>query len=104
MRVQTNDKTIEAIKEVMAKQEDQAKNIRIYIAGMGCSGPSFGMTLDEATEGDLIDDTQEVSFILSKEIHDKMGDMVVELTEGGYLVRPVNPPESACGSCGGGCS
>jgi len=104
MKIQTNDATIEAIKKVMEGQGDQPQNIRIYVAGMGCSGPSFGLTLDEKAEGDLVDDSNDVTFLLAKDIHDQMGDIIVELTEGGYLVRPVNPPESACGSCGGGCS
>jgi Fe-S cluster assembly iron-binding protein IscA len=103
MKITTNDQTVKAIKEVMASQEGQAQNIRLYIAGMGCSGPSFGLTLDEKSDTDLVDEASGISFIMGTEIYDQIGDMVVELTEGGYLVKPVNPPESACGSCAGSC-
>ncbi len=35
MKVQTNQETIDAIKAVVEQQDSAAKNIRIYIAGMG---------------------------------------------------------------------
>ncbi len=104
MKIQTNQETLEAIKGIIEQQADQPDNIRVYIAGMGCSGPSFGLTLDEVGENDLKDDSNDVTFIMTKEIHEQVGDMLVESVEGGYLVRPLKTPETACGSCGGGCS
>lgn len=103
MNIQTNQETIEAIKLIVNQQEDQADNIRVYIAGMGCSGPSFGLTLDEIADADLVDESHDVKFIMAKEIHDQVGDIIVELTDGGYLVKPVNEVASACGSCSGSC-
>lgn len=103
MKVQTNQETVAAIKTIIEQQADQPDNIRIYIAGMGWSGPSFGLTLDELSENDVQDNTQEVSFIMAKDIYDQIGDIVVELTGGGYLVKPVVQEESACGSCSGSC-
>jgi len=40
---------------------------------------------------------------MSKEIHDQVGDIVVELANGGYMVKPAVQAESACGSCSGSC-
>lgn len=40
---------------------------------------------------------------MSKEIYEQVGDVVVELTGGGYLVKPVAQGESSCGSCSGSC-
>lgn len=103
MKIQTNQETIEAIKGIIEQQADQPDNIRIYIAGMGCSGPSFGLTLDEIGEKDLKDDSNDVTFVMTKEIHEQVGDMIVELAGGGYMVKPVVQQESACGSCAGSC-
>jgi len=103
MKVETNQETIEAIKKLVEQQEDQPKNIRIYIAGMGCSGPSFGLTMDELTETDLVDESNDIKFIMGKDIHDQVGDVMVKLTDGGYLVKPMIETESACGSCSGSC-
>lgn len=99
MKIQTNQETVEAIKKIVDQQADQPNNIRIYIAGMGWGGPSFGLTLDELSENDLVDNSNDVTFIMAKDIHEQIGDVLVELTGGGYLVKPVDQGESACGSC-----
>lgn len=103
MKVQTNQETLEAISKIIDQSEEQNDNIRIYVAGTGCGGPSFGLTLDQISDTDVIDDSNSVKFVMSKEVHEQVGDIVVELTTGGYLVKPVNEVESACGSCSGGC-
>lgn len=101
MKIQTNQETIDAIKTVMEGQE--LSNIRIYIAGAGCSGPSFGLTLDKEGVKDVKNEEHGVSFLMVKDIYDQVGDMIVELASGGYIVKPVNSTESSCGSCVGSC-
>lgn len=104
MKIQTNKETIDAIKTLIEGQVDQPGNVRVYVAGMGCGGPSFGLTLDEVNDGeDLLDNSNEINFIMAKEIHDQVGDVIVEQSGTGYLVKPVNQVESACGSCSGSC-
>ena len=104
MKIQSNQETVDAIKGLLEQQKDQPSNVRIYIAGMGWGGPSFGLTLDELdAEKDLVDDSNDVNFIMAKDIYDQIGDMLVELTSGGYLVKPVDQQESDCGSCSGSC-
>ena len=46
-----------------------------------------------------MDKSNDVTFIMAKDIHEQIGDVLVELTGGGYLVKPVDQGESACGSC-----
>lgn len=101
MKVNTNIETVKAIKTIIDQNKDKPDQIRIYIAGMGWSGPSFGLTLDELEDTDVKDDTNEVTFIMNKDVYDQIGDMLIELTNGGYLVRPMMQEESACGSCSG---
>jgi len=103
MKVQTNQETVDAIKGIVEQQADQPGNVRIYIAGMGWSGPSFGLTLDELSENDLKDDANDVTFIMAKDIYEQIGDIMVELSGGGYMVRPIQQSESECGSCSGSC-
>jgi Fe-S cluster assembly iron-binding protein IscA len=101
MKVLTNQDTIDAIKEVVKQQPDFPGTVRLYLAGMGCSGPSFGLSLDEAKETDLVDDSNEIVFIMDKDLFDQVGEMKVEFLGNGYQVIPVNQPESSCGSCSG---
>lgn len=101
MKIQTNQETLDAIKTVMADQEFDS--VRIYIAGMGCSGPTFGLTLDKEGVNDVKSEEHGLTFLMTKDNYDQVGDMVVELTSGGYLVKPVTPLEVGCASCAGSC-
>src|SRR5438067_1105921 len=45
------------IKEVLEQNERQSALLRVYVRGMGCSGPAFGMALDnEARPDDTLQD------------------------------------------------
>ena len=104
MKIQTNQETVDAIKALVEQQKDQPENVRVYIAGMGWGGPSFGLTLDEFNnESDLIDDSNDVNFVMAKEIHEQVGDIINELTAGGYMVKPAQQDQADCGSCSGSC-
>lgn len=99
MRIEINEQSIKAITEIANQHDDKPNNIRIYVAGMGCSGPSFGLALDEAKEEDLTYEAGGVKFIMEKDLVENFGDIKVEQTPRGFVVEPVNKPESACGSC-----
>lgn len=104
MKIEINEQSIEAITEIAGQHDDKPNNIRIYVAGMGCSGPSFGLALDEVKEEDLAYETSGVKFLMNKDLVDQFGDIKVEQTPRGFVVEPVNKQESACGSCSGSCS
>jgi len=40
---------------------------------------------------------------MAKDIYEQTGDIMVELSGGGYMVKPVEQAESECGSCSGSC-
>lgn len=40
---------------------------------------------------------------MANDVYEQLGDMIVELSGGGYMVKPVVQGESACGSCSGSC-
>jgi Fe-S cluster assembly iron-binding protein IscA len=103
MKVQTTNETVEAIKKVIEGQPDRPATVRIFLAGFGCSGPSFGLALDDKTEDDIVDDSEGVAFVMSKEILDTYGEFKIDFVESGYLVAPINQQPSECGSCGSGC-
>ena len=104
MNIKTNDETVDEIKKILQEHTDQPANVRIYVAGMACSGPSFGLALDEKNDSDLEYLSDGLNFIMDREVYEQFGDIIVEFTGGGYLVKPVNQPESACSSCSGSCS
>lgn len=101
MKIQTNKETLDAIKAVMADQEYDS--VRVYIAGMGCSGPTFGLTLDKEGVDDVKSEEHGLTFLMTKDNYEQAGDMIVELTSGGYMVKPVTAVEVSCASCAGSC-
>jgi len=103
MKITTTQETIDEIKKIVGAKADQPTNVRVYIAGMGWGGPSYGLSLDEKNETDLTDDSNGITFVMDKELHEKMGDFKVEFLGDGYRVAPVNQEPSDCSSCSGSC-
>ncbi len=95
------------INDLLEKNEKKGYGIRIYLAGMGCSGPQFGMAFQEKKNDD--DTEQKVdgfSFFYDGETAEMLEGSTVDYIEtpnGAGLI--VNNPnlQSGCGSCGGGC-
>jgi len=52
---------------------------------------------------DLKDESNDVTFIMAKDIYEQTGDIMVELSGGGYMVKPIEQSDSDCGSCAGSC-
>jgi hypothetical protein len=71
---------------------------------MGWAGPTLGLSLDEKKDSDVLDDTNDIDFVMDKELYDTMGEIKVEFMGNGYMVAPVNQSQSDCSSCGGSCS
>ena len=103
MFIKTNVETVNAMKAVLETQPSDIDSVRIFVAGSGCSGPTFGLTLDNEGVADVVDSQNDIQFVMAKDIYDQVGNMIVELVEGGYLVKPEVSPVSACNTCSSGC-
>src|SRR3954463_14791264 len=92
----------EKVRELITQENDPSLGLRIFVAGGGCSGLQYGMTLDEAQEGDtvisiegfkVVVDEMSVVYINGSEV-----DYVDSLMGAGFTVN--NP--NAVSSCGCG--
>ena len=90
------------VHELLAQENDPSLGLRIFVAGGGCSGLQYGMTLDEEQDGDtvimqqgfkVLVDEMSVSYITGSEV-----DYVDSLMGAGFTVN--NP--NAVSSCGCG--
>lgn len=90
------------VRELLAQENDPGLGLRIFVAGGGCSGLQYGMTLDEEQEGDTIIaqsdfkvfvDEMSLGYISGSEV-----DYVDSLMGAGFTVN--NP--NAVSSCGCG--
>jgi iron-sulfur cluster assembly protein len=92
----------EKIRELLKQENDESLGLRIFVAGGGCSGLQYGMTLDEEQEGDTVVATEgfrvfidemSLGYIMGSEV-----DYVDSLMGAGFTVN--NP--NAVSSCGCG--
>ncbi len=90
------------VRELLKQENDESLGLRIFVAGGGCSGLQYGMTLDEEQEGDTIVamegfrvfvDEMSLGYIVGSEV-----DYVDSLMGAGFTVN--NP--NAVSSCGCG--
>jgi iron-sulfur cluster assembly accessory protein len=90
------------VRELLTQENDTSLGLRIFVAGGGCSGLQYGMTLDEEQEGDtvipqsgfrVLVDEMSVGYIMGSEV-----DYVDSLMGAGFTVN--NP--NAVSSCGCG--
>ncbi len=93
---------VDKIRELLEQENDPTLALRVFVAGGGCSGLQYGMTLDEEQEGDtviplsgikILVDEMSVGYIDGSEI-----DYVDSLMGAGFTVN--NP--NAVSSCGCG--
>ena len=101
---QVSDKAGEMMTEYFKdKQEDPY--VSIVINEGGWAGPALGMVLDEPREDDEIVKNNGNTFMISKELLERVQPVKVDYVEtemgSGYTV---SSNLSASGSCGGSCS
>jgi HesB-like selenoprotein len=96
-----------ALKKILEAKESD-KPVRLYVAGFGCSGPSFGLAFDDKKDEDLAASTEGIDFIMQPELHEQYGDFTIEYVDEearkGFILTPSIQPESGCSSCGGSCA
>ena len=80
----------ELTKVIESKQTD--KPLRIYVAGYGWGGPSFGIALDEHKDGDLEMSVGDFTFLIEEGLEENYGN---DWLRRGFTVIP----DRASGGC-----
>ena len=94
----------EKVKAVMEQEKESMPQggLRIYVQGGGCSGFSYGMVLDEVSEGDQVFEREGVKVIVDpmsmKYLENAEVDYKEDLMGGGFAIKNPNAT-STCG-CG----
>ena len=95
---------VEKVKAVMEQEKESMPQggLRIYVQGGGCSGFSYGMVLDEVSEGDQVFEQEGVKVIVDpmsmKYLENAEVDYKEDLMGGGFAIKNPNAT-STCG-CG----
>ncbi len=103
MNVQINETTINEIAAVLDQNADRERTVRIFVSGMQCSGPAFGLALDPAVAEDAVYECGNFKLVMDQELVQAYDEWIIDFVQDGFLVKPANMA-SGCGSgCGGGC-
>ncbi len=104
MKVTLPQTAKDTLNKIISENQDKPASIRIYFAGFACSGPSFGLALDEQNSSDVTYSLDGLNFIMDQAEYAQYGDVTIEDTGYGFRVVVENMPEGGgCGGCGGGC-
>ena len=91
MQVELTQKANDELKRVMESREDK-KPLRIYIAGYGWGGPSFGLALDEHKEGDASVEIGDYTFLIEEDLTESFNSFTVDYSDSwlrrGFSVTP----------------
>ena len=96
------------LKELLAEQGKTDHALRIFVRGMSCSGPAYGMALDnEPRDDDSLSEFDGLKVVVdplsAQYVDGAQVDWVDGLMGRGFTV--VNPTyQGQGGGCGGGCS
>ncbi len=85
--------------------------VRIYLPECDCSGAGaqISLALDQPEAGDLTAVVGDLELFMARELHDLVGDVVIDFKDdgqsSGFVVESERPaPSAAPSGCGGGCS
>ena len=97
-----SETTANKVHDLLQQENDPLLGLRVFVAGGGCSGLQYGMTLDEEQEGDTVIlqgdvriflDEMSLGYLTGSEV-----DYVDSLMGAGFVVNNPNAV-STCG-CG----
>ncbi|NOZ77405.1 MAG: iron-sulfur cluster assembly accessory protein [Euryarchaeota archaeon] len=102
------DKAAAEILNVFKEQEKEDHMLRIFIAGMGCSGPAYGLALEkEPKEEDEVLEANGIKVVMDKQLGAYMDGAVVDFIDNdgqtGFTITNPNIQANACSSCGSSC-
>lgn len=108
MKVIAPESAINALKEIIAENQDKPHSVRVYFAGFACSGPNFALALDSEVEGeDVSYDLEGIHFVMNQDEFLTYGNVIIEeVPNRGFVVMVENMPTGGgggCSGCSGGC-
>ena len=102
--INLTEAAVSKVKGILEQEKSSLPDggLRIYVQGGGCSGFSYGMVLDEITDGDQIFETKGVKVIVDpmsmRYLEGAEVDYKEDLMGGGFAIKNPNAT-STCG-CG----
>lgn len=92
------------LNNLLEQENKQDHALRIFVAGMGCGGVSYGMVLDDTKKEDDVElNSNGIKLLLASKIEESLDGVEIDYIDNeqgkGFIIRNPNAP-----SCGSGCS
>ena len=88
-----NEEAYKEFKEFLDENKVESYNIRINLGGYACSGPVFNISVSEATDADVTEVVNDITFIMEKSLVDEFGGFIIVSSEEnqgrGLSLKPV---------------
>jgi iron-sulfur cluster insertion protein len=102
--IEVTDKAAAELKTLLEQEEKPNLALRIFVAGVACSGIQYGLALDEDIgEDDVTIESNGIKLVMTKDIEKNFFEGSIDYVEDengkGFLIR--NPNAGGCGTCGG---
>ena len=78
MNIEITQLAQEELRKVLESKNNLDRPLRLYIAGMGWGGPTFGIALDEQKEGDEVIKVDEFTFVLDEDMKNNFSDFNID--------------------------
>ena len=78
--VELEARAVQAIKSFLSEKESQGP-LRIHLQFTGCCDPSLGISMDNIRESDLIQEVDGLTFVISPEVHQLVGNVTISYTD-----------------------
>ena len=97
------------VRTLLAKRELDGHCLRVYVAGLGCSGPQYGLAIDDGPrETDTVVVTEGLRVLVDPNsliyLEGATIDFVQTPQGAGFKIENPNPlAAAACSTCGSGC-
>lgn len=107
--VSVTKKAAQELKNVLKQENKENCAVRIFVAGFGCSGPQYGITLAEEPEkGDEVSESNGVKVFLDKDMGSFLKNAELDYIEtehgAGFVINNASAANGGgCNTCGGGC-
>jgi len=102
--ISITDAAVTALNEVLEEQNKKDHFLRVFIAGIGCGGPSYGLSLEEAaTDADKTVKINAIKIVYDGELEKTIENLVIDYIDNemgtGFIVD-----DPTAEHCGGGCA
>ncbi len=78
MNIEITQLAQEELRKVLESKNNLDRPLRLYIAGMGWGGPTFGIALDEQKEGDEVIKSDGFTFLLDEDMKNNFSDFSID--------------------------